>query len=76
MAAITKSGTAGNLITYTGSTKDLSSIVVYIPVSSVGVFYKVKTDRIAIQISGYMDEYVFNDETQRDAAIVTLLSYF
>ena len=76
MATISLSGTASNLITYTGSTKDRSSIVAYIPITSIGVFYKVKTDRIAIQINGYMDEYAFDDEAQRDTAMAVLLSYY
>lgn len=76
MATITLSGTASTLITYTGTTVDGSAIVVYMPIASIGPFYKAKTDRISIQVDGHMDEYVFDSEAQRDAAIVTLLTYF
>lgn len=76
MATITLTGAASNLITYTGVTSDRSAIVVYIPKNSVGIFYKAKTDRIAIQVNGVMDDYIFANETERNSALATMLTYF
>lgn len=76
MATITLSGASSKLITYAGTTADGSAIVVYMPIASIGPFYKAKTDRISIQVDGHMDEYVFDSEAQRDTAIAAMLTYF
>lgn len=70
MATITEAGTASGLIKYTGS------FTCYIPKSNVSLIRPANTERIAIECGGFYLELDFDDETQRDAAITTLLGYF
>lgn len=70
MATLSLTGSANGLIKYTGDYD------IYIKITNVGSFSPVKTDRVGISCGTYSTELVFDDATQRDAAITTLLTYF
>lgn len=70
MATIGQAGSANELIIYTGT------YVSYIKKSNVGYIKKGNSTRICIQAAGFYTELEFDDETQRDNALTTLLTYF
>ena len=70
MATITESGSATGLILYSGE-YDL-----YIRKASINFMQKVKTDRIKAGFGYSIEELIFDNQTQRDAAFTTLLTYF
>jgi len=70
MATVTLAGTASSLIKYT------DGYIAYVPISMVGYIEAVKTTRISLSCGAYITEWEFTDETERDAALATLLTYF
>lgn len=70
MATITEVGTATSAIKYTGD------IEIYIPKSQITYFMKRNSLVIEVGHGNLIVEFAFDDETQRNAAMVTLLGYF
>lgn len=70
MATITEVGTASGVVKYEGDT------VMYVPKMMLTHWCPVQTDRLKVGCGSYQMEWKFDDETQRDAAIATILGYY
>ena len=70
MATITEVGTGSGVVKYTGD------FVMYTPKTMICYFHPVKTDRVGVNCGSHYQEWVFDNETQRDSAITTLLALY
>ena len=70
MATIALDGASNGIIRYIGE------YTMYTPKNMICYFHPVKTDRVGVNCGSHYQEWVFDDEAQRNAAIATLLSWF